>query len=127
MNSLKLALNKIKNNYIGRSSEAKQNINIADLILNTDIIDQIHDDLLATGGTARAAANLVEKMGGKVIMISFIIELSFLGGREKLKKYEKLYNLKLKKRTHKIINNCARYSVLVPLPIKNQTQNPSNY
>ena len=34
--------------------------------------------LLATGGTAKAAANLVEKLGGKVIQLSFIIELSFL-------------------------------------------------
>ena len=45
----------------------------------------LHDDLLATGGTARAAVNLIEKMGGKVVLISFIIELSFLNGREKFK------------------------------------------
>jgi adenine phosphoribosyltransferase len=48
----------------------------------------LHDDLLATGGTARAAANLIEKLGGKVVQISFIIELSFLKGREKLKNYD---------------------------------------
>jgi adenine phosphoribosyltransferase len=47
----------------------------------------LHDDLLATGGTARAAANLIEKSGGKVVLVSFIIELSFLNGREKLKEY----------------------------------------
>lgn len=47
----------------------------------------LHDDLLATGGTAEAACKLVEKLGGKVIRISFIIELSFLKGREKLKNY----------------------------------------
>jgi adenine phosphoribosyltransferase len=42
------------------------------------------DDVLATGGTARATADLVERLGAKVIGISCIIELSFLGGREKL-------------------------------------------
>lgn len=47
----------------------------------------LHDDLLATGGTARAAANLIEKLGGKVVLISFIIELSFLKGRDKLMGY----------------------------------------
>ncbi len=48
----------------------------------------LHDDLLATGGTAKAAANLIEKLGGEVIQTSFIIELSFLNGREKLKGYD---------------------------------------
>ena len=48
----------------------------------------LHDDLLATGGTAKAAAGLIEKLGGEVIQISFIIELTFLNGREKLKGYD---------------------------------------
>jgi adenine phosphoribosyltransferase len=47
----------------------------------------IHDDLLATGGTAEAACKLVEKLGGKVEQLSFIVELSFLNGREKLRNY----------------------------------------
>jgi adenine phosphoribosyltransferase len=47
----------------------------------------IHDDLLATGGTAEAACKLVEKLGGEVVQISFIIELTFLNGREKMQKY----------------------------------------
>ena len=42
------------------------------------------DDLLATGGTAAAAAQLVRKQGGNVMRYAFVIELSFLGGREKL-------------------------------------------
>ena len=45
------------------------------------------DDLLATGGTAAAAAALVEKLGAKILEISFLIELKFLNGREKLKTY----------------------------------------
>jgi adenine phosphoribosyltransferase len=47
----------------------------------------IVDDLLATGGTAEAAAKLVEKMGGEVGEVAFIIELGFLKGRERLKNY----------------------------------------
>jgi adenine phosphoribosyltransferase len=45
------------------------------------------DDLLATGGTALAAARLVEKLGGEVAAIQFLVELEFLHGREKLLKY----------------------------------------
>lgn len=47
----------------------------------------ILDDLLATGGTARAACDLVELAGGKVVAIGFVIELTELKGREKLKDY----------------------------------------
>jgi adenine phosphoribosyltransferase len=45
------------------------------------------DDLLATGGTAAAAAALVQRLGGKILEIGFLIELQFLHGREKLKGY----------------------------------------
>lgn len=44
----------------------------------------IHDDLIATGGSAKAATNLVEELGGKVTGYSFIIELTALEGRKKL-------------------------------------------
>ncbi len=47
----------------------------------------LHDDLLATGGTARAACDLIEQAGGKIIQVSFIIELAFLGGQDKFKDY----------------------------------------
>ena len=45
------------------------------------------DDLLATGGTAAAATALVKKLGAEILEISFLIELKFLNGREKLKGY----------------------------------------
>jgi adenine phosphoribosyltransferase len=48
----------------------------------------LHDDLLATGGTSKAACDLIEKIGGNVVQTLFIMELSFLGGREKLKNYK---------------------------------------
>ena len=47
----------------------------------------IVDDLLATGGTARASARLMEKLGGRVVGFSFLIELSFLQGRQALAGY----------------------------------------
>jgi adenine phosphoribosyltransferase len=48
----------------------------------------IHDDLLATGGTARAKIDLVEQLGGEVVGLAFVIELDFLNGREKLEGYD---------------------------------------
>ena len=47
----------------------------------------IHDDVLATGGTAKAVCELVEKLGGEIIQLNFLMELSFLNGREKIKEY----------------------------------------
>jgi adenine phosphoribosyltransferase len=44
----------------------------------------IHDDLLATGGTARALAELVEELGGSVVGFAFLVELGFLEGRRRL-------------------------------------------
>jgi adenine phosphoribosyltransferase len=48
----------------------------------------VHDDLLATGGTARALVELVEMLGGEVVGCAFLIELTFLGGRERLGDHE---------------------------------------
>jgi len=48
----------------------------------------IHDDLLATGGTAAAACHLVEQMGGEIIQVSFLVELQFLNGRSLLSGYQ---------------------------------------
>ena len=49
----------------------------------------VHDDLLATGGTAEAAAELITRQGAEVVGFSFVVELSFLKGRDILKKYSK--------------------------------------
>jgi len=49
----------------------------------------IHDDLLATGGTAEAAGELVKKLGAEVAQFSFMIDLSFLNGQDKLERFTK--------------------------------------
>lgn len=54
----------------------------------------VHDDLLATGGTARAKCDLIERLGGIVVGVTFIIELEFLNGRDKLKDYDVLSLIK---------------------------------
>ncbi len=48
----------------------------------------VHDDLLATGGTMNAVCQLIEQLGGEIVQVSFIVELSFLHGRDKLKPYD---------------------------------------
>jgi adenine phosphoribosyltransferase len=65
---------------------------IATLEIHRDVIQKdwnvlIHDDVLATGGTAAAAAELVRAEGGRIAGFVFIVELSFLGGREKIDHY----------------------------------------
>lgn len=52
------------------------------------------DDLLATGGTAGAICKLVEESGGKIVGVCFLIELLFLKGRDKLKRYDVLSLIK---------------------------------
>jgi adenine phosphoribosyltransferase len=49
----------------------------------------VHDDLLATGGTACAASELMQQLGAKVAAFAFIISLDFLNGNERLEKYSK--------------------------------------
>jgi adenine phosphoribosyltransferase len=48
----------------------------------------VHDDLLATGGTAKAVCELVEQLGGEVVACVFLAELAFLSGRERLAGYD---------------------------------------
>ena len=71
----------------------------AEIEVHTDAISPgqsvlIHDDLLATGGSASAAAELIRKQGGTVAGFNFLIELSFLEGRSMLTEYsENISNL----------------------------------
>lgn len=63
------------------------------LEIHTDAIQKgervlIHDDVLATGGTAKAVCELIEKLGGEIVQCNFLMELSFLNGRQKIGKYE---------------------------------------
>jgi adenine phosphoribosyltransferase len=58
-----------------------------DAVSNNDRVLLI-DDLLATGGTAKASCELLEKLGAKIEACAFVVELGFLEGREKLKDYE---------------------------------------
>ncbi len=63
------------------------------LELHTDAVDSgrrvlVHDDLLATGGTAAALCELVEQLGGEVVGCGFLIELAFLNGRGRLSPHE---------------------------------------
>ena len=63
------------------------------LEVNADSISEgarvvIHDDVLATGGTVAAIAGLVEQLGGEVVGVNFVIELTFLRGRERLQGYD---------------------------------------
>jgi len=48
----------------------------------------VHDDLLATGGTAAAICDLVEQLGGEIVGLAFVIELTFLEGRKPLETYD---------------------------------------
>jgi len=69
------------------------------LEIHTDAIKEgerviIIDDLLATGGTAVAAANLIKRLKGNIIGIDFLVELEFLNGRNKLKDYNVFSYLK---------------------------------
>ena len=48
----------------------------------------VHDDLLATGGTAAAKCELVERLGGRVVGVAFIVELTDLKGRDKLRPHD---------------------------------------
>ncbi|OAI20554.1 adenine phosphoribosyltransferase [Methylomonas lenta] len=65
----------------------------AALEVHIDAVDKndkvlLIDDLLATGGTAKASCELIEKLGAQVVACAFVVELDFLAGRELLKDYE---------------------------------------
>ena len=75
------------------SAEYELEYGLDSLELHADAISSgarvlIHDDLLATGGTAKAKVNLVEQLGGEVVGLAFVIELEFLKGRDNLAAYD---------------------------------------
>ena len=81
---------KLPSDSIREEYELEYGTNI--LEIHSDAIDEgdriaIVDDLLATAGTVLSAAKLIEKLGGEVVAMEFLIELNFLQGRKKLKKY----------------------------------------
>ncbi|WP_150051218.1 MULTISPECIES: adenine phosphoribosyltransferase [Methylomonas] len=65
----------------------------AELQVHIDAVDSsdrvlLIDDLLATGGTAKASCELLEKLGAQIVACAFVVELDFLHGRESLRNYQ---------------------------------------
>jgi adenine phosphoribosyltransferase len=88
----KLPYKKIEQSYALEYGEAT--IEVHEDALSPEDKVLIHDDLLATGGSAEAAAKLVEKLGAEVVGFNFLIYLSFLNGQKKLMRYsENIINL----------------------------------
>lgn len=81
----KLPYQTISHEYALEYGTSKIEMHIDSVKLGWNVV--IHDDLLATGGTAEAAAVLVEKQGAKVSAFTFVIGLEFLNGKEKLNKH----------------------------------------
>ncbi len=78
----KLPAKTLRTRYQLEYGESELEIHEDALLKGTKVA--VVDDLLATGGTSRAAIDLVEKLGGKVVAAAFLVELTFLKGREKL-------------------------------------------
>jgi len=74
--------------YVLEYGENALEVNAAAIGRGTRVV--IHDDVLATGGTVKAIAGLVERLGGEVVGVNFVIELTFLKGRQKLAGYDML-------------------------------------
>ena len=82
----KLPSKKIQESY--QLEYGEEGIEVHEDAITKDDKILIVDDLLATGGTALAAAKLVERLSGIIIGFTFLVELSYLGGREKLTGYD---------------------------------------
>ena len=81
----KLPYNTISHEYELEYGTAKIEMHVDSLKPNWNVL--IHDDLLATGGTAEAAANLIKQQGAKVCGFTFVVGLEFLNGKDKLIKH----------------------------------------
>lgn len=86
----KLPFKKIKKEFQTEYSTDAFEIHIDAIKKGDNVL--IADDLLATGGTSKAICEMVEELGGKVAGLIFLIELSFLNGRDKIKDYD-VYSL----------------------------------
>lgn len=83
----KLPYKKISHEYTLEYGSAKVEMHEEEIQKGWNVL--IHDDLLATGGTAEAAAKLIRMQGGTVAGFAFLVELGFLNGKEKLEQYSK--------------------------------------
>jgi len=81
----KLPYKTISSEYDLEYGSAKIEMQVGEIQKDWNVL--IHDDLLATGGTAEAAAKLVKMQNGKVAGFAFVVELDFLKGKERLTKY----------------------------------------
>jgi len=81
----KLPYKTISSEYDLEYGSAKIEMQVDEIQKDWNVL--IHDDLLATGGTAEAAAKLVQMQNGKVAGFAFVVELDFLKGKERLTKY----------------------------------------
>lgn len=81
----KLPYDKISHDYDLEYGSATIEMHIDAVTKNQRVL--IHDDLLATGGSASAAAHLIQKCGGKVVGFNFLVGLDFLNGNDKLKEF----------------------------------------
>ncbi len=75
----------LKYKYDLEYGSAEVEVHIADIKKGWNVL--VHDDLLATGGTACAAAELVQQLGAKVSGFAFVLTLDYLEGRERVEKY----------------------------------------
>src|SRR5699024_5987480 len=82
----KLPFHKLSQSYDLEYGKAEVEIHTDALIPGQKVM--IHDDLLATGGTANAAAQLIRKLKGEIHSLNFIVELEFLNGRDTLEAYK---------------------------------------
>jgi adenine phosphoribosyltransferase len=81
----KLPFNTISEKYELEYKKSEIEIHVDAIRSGQNVL--IHDDLLATGGTALATANLIKKLGGNIAGFSFVVALGFLHGEHKLKEY----------------------------------------
>ena len=81
----KLPWNTVKASYLLEYGSATSELHTDAFQPETRVL--IVDDLLATGGTAEAAAKLVQELKGRIVGMAFLVELTFLKGREKLRSY----------------------------------------